>query len=162
RADLDFLLATVDWQRDRTSRANEALRALTEAERRRNPKGGAWVAFAMSVAENDLELHRVDRAIGLLDTFRPFTRGRGEIYRAVVADLDGRAALEQRRYREGLETLDGVTRTYTALKAQDGLLYADALKHRSLALQALGRMEEAIPGLEETARIQERQQSFEQ
>jgi len=162
RADLGFLLATVDWQRDRTAEANEALRALSDAERRRNPQGTAWVAFAMSVAENDLELHRVDRAIRLLDALRPFTRSRGEIYRAIVADLDGRAALERRRYREGLELLDGVTRTYTALKAQDGLLYADALKHRSLALQALGRVDEAIPGLEEAARIQERQQSFEQ
>ncbi|HET9156898.1 MAG TPA: tetratricopeptide repeat protein, partial [Myxococcaceae bacterium] len=162
RADLGFLMATVDWQRERTAEANEVLRALTDSERRRNPQGPAWVAFGMSVVENDLELHRVDRAMQLLDALRPFTRGRGEIYRSIIADLDGRAALERRRYREALETLDAVTRTYAALKAQDGLLYADALKHRSLALQALGRRDEAIAGLEDAARVQERQQSFEQ
>lgn len=162
RADLGFLLGSIDWQRDRSAAANEALRALTETERRRNPAGPAWVAFGMSVAENDLELHRVDRATRLLDELRPFTRDRGEMYRAVMLDLDGRAALARRDYREGLETLETAIRIYGGLKAQDGLLYADALKHRSLALQALGRVDEAIAGLEQVGRIQEQQESLEQ
>src|SRR5262249_11111988 len=54
RADLEFLLASVDWQRDRSEATNGVLRGLTVAERRRNPNGGAWMNFGMSVAENDL------------------------------------------------------------------------------------------------------------